>query len=184
MELLQVSRVGALEVVRTVWIDGFRGHWLIRAIAELYNLPKVRVPRALKPVQIGDYFALEQVRSVAGVQIYRRTLAGETVDYCAVAGATTYHAATPREAIAGLRHKLQQARAMEARRVARDGEVLTAQHGFRLGFCQAGIRAFCDANDLDFGSTYTRGELRERVALRKHHNHRHWRSELAQMGLL
>ena len=184
VELLRANRVGALEVVRKVWIDGFRGHWLIRAIAELYDLPKVRVPRALKAVQMGDFFEVEQVRSLGGVRIYRRTLAGETVDYCAVMEGTTYHAAGARAALVGLRHKCKQARGAAARVASAEAEMLTVEHGRRLGFCEAGMNSFCVANGVDFHGAYSRGDLRQRIALRKRHNQEHWGRELRQIGLL
>ncbi len=99
-------RLGKLQVVGSVQISSFRGHWLIRAIAELLNLEKVRVPRALRSVQAGAYFSIKQVRRLGRVRIYQRSLAGQPIDYCAVFGNESYHANTVREAIAGLRLRL------------------------------------------------------------------------------
>ena len=184
VDMLAVNRCGELEVIRSVQLQSFRGHWLVRSIVELLDLEKVSVPTPLKPVQMGDYYSIRQLRSIAGVDLYVRMLAGEIVDYAVAVGGETYHAESPREAIRGLRRKISERERAEAARVARDREMITAEYGSDLGFCAAGMEEFCDFNGLDIDGRYSRGELRRVVGARKAENRDRWGTELLRAGLL
>lgn len=184
VELLRVGRLLELEVVAPISINAFRGHWLIRAIIELLGLEPVPVPRGLRAIQGNPHFEVDYVRSLGPVRIYVRRLAGEPVDYCAVVDGETFHAASPREAVKGLHHKVKLRAEKAAVQAAREREVLTAEDGFALGFCEAGMRDFCSLNGLDFDGAYTRAELRQVIDRRRDENLIYWRQELSRIGLI
>lgn len=53
-----------------------------------------------------------------------------------------------------------------------------------FGFCLAGIRSFCEANDLDLAGKYTLGELRAAVAQRREMNTRSYAPYLRKLGVV
>jgi len=109
-----------------------RGNWLICVVADLLKIEAAQERKELRAVQLNPHCRIERVRNICGVAIYRRTLAGEHLDWCAVARGTTCHADTQRLAISGLIPKLVSA---GDRR-----EVLDMAYARALGFCRTGIR--------------------------------------------
>jgi len=67
-----------------------------------------------------------------------------------------YYAATPQEAISGLKRQL-------ANRTSLDDELLSLASGVRAGLDEACIRQFCTDNDLDLTRSITRRDLRKTV---------------------
>jgi len=151
------SSASAYKVSRSIPVDAFRGNYMYHAIAQDLDLAKIKYPKHLRRIQLNEYVMVEPVRTIAGVEIYRRTFALQLVDYCVVAGDDTYHAATITEAIAGLRAKREA-------QIAHDNEALDMQFALSLGFCRTGVESFCEDYNLDCSSTYTRAEIAARIA--------------------
>ena len=178
VELLALSHFGQyIKVVTVVYLDSFRGNFLVNAVAKLLNLAPVAVPKHLKPVQLNPYFGVEPIRNINGVIIYIRTFGGYAVDYCAMTKGVTYHASTEKSAIDGLRKKLQA-------KVAFDSEAISYETGRKMGFCHLGISQFAEDNDLDIDGEYTRAELRNTVIKKRQLNVNKYRQELAKLGIL
>lgn len=180
---IQVLKGG--QEVAQIEIESFRGGYLVNAIAQYLGIEKVKIQRSLKPVQMGDFFEVEKIRSLGGVSLYRRVFGGELVDFCATGKGENFHADTLSGAIAGLRGKIEKAAAAEAQRVEKENTVLTAQHCIETyGFCAAGIQEFCDLNELDFNVSYTVRQIREKALERKRENCAKFSSDLKKIGVI
>lgn len=177
VELLAPSSTGNyFAITKTYDVDKFAGKFLVEAIAAFTGTAKVAVPKKLRPVQLNPYFEVALVKDIAGVQVYTRSIAGILVDYCAVRQGATYHAETARQAIDGLRKKLQA-------KAEHETEIINYALGRRMGFCDAGMRQFADDNGLDVDGSYSRAELRNIVIQRRELNASKYRRELAQIGI-
>ena len=128
-----------------------RGHYL-PALLVLLGVVKRVWQRGKERMQLSTEYRVSLRRIVGGTQVYERTLAGQRVDWCAVVGRVTYHAASVAEAIRGARHKVfvQSAPA---------DEVIDYRRCLALGFCKTGIREFADKTGLQVSERYTRGEI-------------------------
>jgi hypothetical protein len=143
---------GALET-RDVAVSAWRGNYLLDALVASGILPG---DKTLMHVRLHPAYALSLLRSARALKIYERTLAGEHVDYVAVRRNITFHADSPHAAVAGLRGKLR------AHINAKNAEI-TFDLCRSLGFCPAGIRAFCRAVGLDPGERYAPAQIAEAV---------------------
>jgi len=156
-------------------VERFMGNWFLDALGRQFGM--TRVEKSLRKVQLHECFALRKERSLAGVQIYARVVAGTVYDYCALVGKETYHAATAKSAIAGLRAKRES-------RVASEREVLTLKNVMRdYNFCATGIRNFCGDNGLDPDSEITRAELRNIVLKNRKLNCEKYSVDLRKVGI-
>lgn len=179
---IQVFR-GGVEVSR-IQLGGFRGQYLVNAIAEYLRLAPVKVSRSLKPVQLNPLFGVEALHTIGNVTLCRRTFGGETVDYCAVANGTTFHATTTSAALSGLRTKLEKLAAAETARLEAESKVLTADYCHQTyGFCETGIASFCELNGLEYGGAYTIREIRAAVLPKRAENCQTYGAELRTIGI-
>ncbi len=131
-------------------VGAWRGNYLLDALIAAGVLES---HKGQMNVRLHSAYALEIARKGRHLTIYARTLAGQTVDYCAVAGGVTFHAATVKEGIQGLRGKLRRV-SLKA-----NGQILDADAGRRLGFCETGMKAFAEDFDLDYRGAYTPAEI-------------------------
>lgn len=141
---------------RVYYVDGWRGNYALNAVIAMGLVEAVKVPVKLRPVQLHEAYAVREIRKIAGVTIYERTLAGEHYDYCALWHGLTYHAATMRACVTGLRTKFAE---VERKKNA------TIDFNFcrSLGFCDAGIKQFARDFNLDIKGSYTADEIAEAV---------------------
>jgi hypothetical protein len=142
--------------VRDVEVASWRGNWLFEALLKAGVARAHKVPVRLRPVQLHPVFEVRPVRTLGEVALYERTLAGDHHDYCVLWHGLTYHAESPRAAVAGLRAKLAEA---ERRKNAPIDFALCLS----LGFCKEGIKQFCRDFELDPTSRYTADEIRQAV---------------------
>lgn len=164
------------KIVGIVPIENFKGNYLVNAVITYLRLPKIKVDRKLKPIQISPYFSIRLLHSVGKAAIYVRELGGQTVDFCAVWQGETYHALTPKEAIEGVKTKI-------SKHVALQEERLNYQYARNLGFCHQGITDFCELNSLDINATYTRQELRNVILKKRCENCARFGAELRKVNL-
>jgi hypothetical protein len=179
VNMLRPGPLGTLQVASSIQVPAFRGHWLVRAIASILELPKPQVPASLRSVQGLDLFSIERVTTLAGAEIYRRKVGPIDVDFCALCDGATFHAATPELALEGLARKSRQ-----PAQASPPSELISRDTGLQLGFCMAGIQDFCDVNGIDVEATLTRTELRRIVARRRDENASRWERELRELDLL
>jgi len=158
----------------------FAGNWFLDVLVRQFG--KTRVEKNLRRVQLHECFSLRLERKIAGIEIYSRIVANTVYDVCAVAGKETFHAATAKEAVAGLREKRES-------RVRFDSEILRAV--FNNGkcnvagatFCSTGVRNFCADNGISEDAEMSRAELRNIVLLNRKLNCEKYSQELRQIGI-
>jgi len=131
------------------------GDWRARAIVEAGLAPTSSVPLAIRLHRAYD---AELVSTRHGYRIYRRTLLGQAMDWVAVAPlGTTYHHETREGLIRGLHDKLRN------RELKITGRLIDWAKCRSLGFCETGIRAFCDAFGLSPRGAYAPEEIERAV---------------------
>lgn len=137
---------------RTAELTGWRGDWLARAVVDAGLAPEK--PAAPLSIRLHAAYDAELVSSSHGYRIYRRTLVGAPIDWVVVAPlGTTYHSADRKALLRGLRNKIRRSTA----RI--EGRLIDWAKCKALGFCDGGIRAFCNDFDLDPKGAYTPEEI-------------------------
>ncbi len=161
---------------KTIYIDSFRGDYILKAYIEAFKVRKIHYKDTKKKrLQLDPHFKIRKIKEVCGVELYARLLNNFTYDYVAYYKNTTFHAFTKKEAIAGLKNKIN-------KKFKTDKEILTYKDGKKLGFCDTGIRSFCEVNGLDCNGSYTRAELKKIVAENREAN-KPFVAELKQIEL-
>ena len=161
---------------KTIYIDSFRGDYILKAYIEAFKVRKIHYKDTKKKrLQLDPHFKIRKIKEVCGVELYVRLLNNFTYDYVAYYKKTTYHAFTKKEAIKGLKNKIN-------KKFKTDKEILSYKTGKKLGFCDTGMRSFCEANGLDCNGEYTRAELKKIVAENREAN-KPFVAELKQVGI-
>lgn len=137
-----------------ITVDGWRGNYLLNALLQAGIIPENKAPLR---IALHRAYNVRTIRLGRIVKLYERTLGGEHVDYCAVVGEYTFHAASIREAIAGVREKIKLA-SLKAK-----GKLIDLELGRALGFCESGMKSFATTFDLDLKGHYTAEQLAERI---------------------
>jgi len=151
-----------------------RGNWIQNIIIELLSIIPER-QRGLSHIQLDPHYRVKRIRKITGIEIWSRALAGEVVDYCAVADKDTFHAATPRAAIHGLASKLA---TPGSRR-----EILSMDYALSLGFCRSGVEQFCEDYELNPDSAYPRSEIQAIVSRGSNGKAKKYEKELTKAGI-
>lgn len=152
-----------------------RGNWVRKIIIELLNIPAA-AKRGYMHIQLDAHYRISKIRQIGKVEIWSRTLAGDVIDYCAMRGKDTYHAAAPRAAVRGLAAKLA---VPGSRR-----EILDMDFALSLGFCKTGVEQFCDDLNLNPELAYSRGELQSIVFGSNKEIFNKYVSELSKAGII
>lgn len=173
-----IGKLGQVETIYTYPLTSFAGNFMEKAIAAYLGITKVKCPKELKPIQLADYFTLTETKAINGYRLFERHIGSVPWDHAILdtKTGTTYHANEIEKLIPGLRNKLQA-------KLDHESEIITAQTGFDLGFCETGMINFCEDNSLDFNSQYSRSELRNIIIRRRTINYHKYRIELAQIGI-
>lgn len=135
--------------------DSWRGNVLLSAIKQsgLFQVPQSKAPLS---VRLDKFYGAEEVRTIGHIKIYERTLLGEFVDFCAVLNGVTFHAETERLAVRGVHQKIKAA-------TKKRNEPISYKLCKELGFCDAGIKQFCEVFSLDLHSSYSPERIEELV---------------------
>ncbi len=156
------TKVGDALSKLTLRVKAWRGDYIARAAITLgivndhYPQELSKDIRGLKQLSLSEAYQIKPMRKLSGRrELYERTFLGKTMDYVVRdAQKVTFHAATVKEAKAGLARKVE---AMNLR-PAMKGRI-TARRALTLGFCLPGIEQFCDDLKLDIESSYTITEI-------------------------
>lgn len=135
--------------------ESWRGNVLLAAIKQsgLFIAPTSKAPMSIR---LDKFYGAEAVRAIGHIQIYARTLLGETVDFCAVLNGVTFHAETERLAVHGVHQKIKAA-------TKKRDEPISYKLCKELGFCDEGIKQFCEVFNLDVQGTYSPKTIEELV---------------------
>ena len=144
------------KLLATVEFDAWRGNILLAAIKNsgLFTEPNCKNPLSIR---LDKWYDAKLVRVIGNIKIYERTLIGGFVDYCAVLNKITFHAKTMRESISGLNKKIKAA-------TKKLNEPISYALCKKLGFCENGIRDFCETFSLDIDGTYSPQEVEKVVS--------------------
>lgn len=142
---------GKLQEVEAVEFDGWRGNLLLQTIkrSNLFVAPQSKMPLSIR---LDKFYDASLVRSIGHIKIYARTLLEQHVDFCAVLNGITFHANTIRAAVRGVHVKIK---ALVKKRNSPINLWLCRE----LGFCDAGIKQFCNVFSIDINSDYTPSEI-------------------------
>jgi hypothetical protein len=130
-----------------VTFDSWHGNVLLTAIKNsgLFPAPQTKAPLS---VRLDKYYDAQIIRTAGKITVYNRTLLGEHVDYVVTLNSVTFHGASVREAIKGLHNKIKSA----AKKI---NEPISYKLCKELGFCDSGIKSFCDAFGLSVKDTFS-----------------------------
>ncbi len=135
---------------RLVKLPSWRGNWLAAAVVQADLAPES--PQAPLKIRLHPAYDARLIDEKRGYKIYSRTLAGAHVDYCIVSPmGVTYHDVDRSRLIAGLREKTRTAFS----RLRLPGGGIDWKLCKKLGFCDAGIKSFCDAFGFDVKGVYS-----------------------------
>lgn len=135
-----------------------RGDYAVNAAVDLGILKPVKSKVPLK-IRLKNVYDAKQIATKRGYKIYERTLCKEHVDYVIVSPmGVVYHDSKRSNLIKGLHAKIRaSAKAMSI-------------HGYidwkackKLGFCDAGIKAFCDDFGLSTKQSYSPAQIEQAV---------------------
>lgn len=157
-------------------VNSFAGNYLVDAIVSGLNIPVQKI-KGLAKVQLNKYFSVSLVRKVFNVEIFERKLADAHIDFCAFYNNETFHASTVPGTIAGLQRKLKA-------NVYFDREKINKNIGYKLGFCETGMKSFCEDNNINFEGEYSRKDLRNITITNRNLNCEKYSSELRKIGII
>lgn len=174
-----VGKLGREEEIFRFDLNSFSGNFMEKVIAEFQGIEKEKCNKELKPVQLADYFRVWETNKINGYRLFQRYIGVVLWDYAILdtKTGTTYHACKKEDLVSGLRAKLQA-------KIDHETEEITKDTGYRLGFCETGMRQFCSDNNVDFEGVYTRQELRNIVIANRSINCKKYRTELSKIGII
>jgi hypothetical protein len=140
-----------LHVAAVVRFDAWRGNILLTAIKNsgLFVAPESTAPMS---VRLDKFYSAEIIRTIGHIKIYERKLLGGHIDYCAVLNGVTFHADSIRAAVRGVHVKIKAA-------AKRQNSPINLKLCKELGFCDAGIKQFCNVFNIDIKGSYTPDEI-------------------------
>lgn len=144
-----------LQVVTTIEFDGWRGNVLLQTIKQsgLFSAPESKAPLS---VRLDKFYDAKLVRTIGHIKIYQRTLLCTHVDYCAVLNGVTFHAKSIRSAVRGVHVKIKAA-------TKKRNSPINLKLCKDLGFCDTGIKEFCNVFSIDIHGDYSPDEIESMV---------------------
>jgi hypothetical protein len=179
IEFQTIGKLGKVETIYRHELTTFAGNFVEKAIAAFLKVGKVKVSKELKSIQLADFFSVVEKKAINGYRLFERRIGELVWDFAIIDTKTgaNYHHSCYDELVAGSRRKIEA-------KIEREIEVITKETGYSLGFCEPGMRAFCDDNNVDFDGEYTRQELRNIVIANRSTNCKKYRNELNQIGIV
>lgn len=143
-------------LTKTMELASWSGDYVARAVIELGLAPKK--PKFPLSIRLNKAYDALFLREKRGYKFYARTLLGEIVDYVIVSPmGMTYHDDVESNLIKGLHRKIRN----QARKLRSDMVDWAACK--KLGFCDSGIKAFCDIYGFNTRSIYAPEEIEREV---------------------
>lgn len=159
-------------------IGSYRNSEMVKTIAEFLKIGPKRERGWSAAVQLNKYYRIAAAGKLHGIQCYVRTFAGVIQDHAARSGGVVHHAASRRDAVRGLLRKIRAETAVK-------NTTITRKLCKSLGFCDTGIREFCDLNGIEKNrDAATVDELRQTIAPRLRENRELFGWELQKIGVL
>ena len=131
-------------------LKAWSGDFISRAIIDLGLAPKTKQPLSIR---LNKSYDAVFVESKMGYDFYRRTLLGTPVDWVIISPlGVTYHDEKRNNLVSGLHKKIKaQSRKLKG--------LIDYKKCRELGFCEDGIRSFCNTFNLNIKLSYTPDEI-------------------------
>jgi len=145
-----------LQVAAVIEFAGWRGNVLLHAIKEsgLFAAPESKAPLS---VRLDKFYDAKLIRTIGHINIFERTLLESHVDFCAVLNGVTFHADTIRAAVGGVHTKIKAAS-------KKRNSPINLKLCKELGFCDTGIKEFCNVFCIDIHGSYSPAEIENMVS--------------------
>ncbi len=147
-------------IVKHVQLYSWAGDFVARAVIEAGLAPKK--PKYSLKIRLNKAYDAKKVCAKRGYVVYSRTLLGGHVDYVIERNGVVFHAVNSSELFKGLHNKIRK------QGLKLKGKLIGFDDCKKLGFCDVGIREFCENLGLDIKKLYAPFEIR---ALLKNNGH-------------
>jgi len=139
----------------------------LKFLKENFGIKTHKVSEDLKTVQLNEIYEIEKLRSIAGIDLYKRTLAGNFVDYCLFDGILTAHGKEVKDCLYLLRKKKHEIETLKKQDKIKVKQFLNVYHTFHSlsrenggMFCETGMNEFLQNNtEIDREKAYTGEQL-------------------------
>jgi hypothetical protein len=111
----------------------------------LFTAPESKTPLS---VRLDKFYDASLVRTIGHIRIFERTLFESHVDFCAVLNGVTFHADSVRGAVRGVHTKIKAA-------AVKRNSPINLKLCKELGFCDTGIKQFCNVFSIDINGDYS-----------------------------
>lgn len=143
---------------KVVDLNSWAGNFVLNSLVKAGLAPKK--PKTPLSVRLHKAYDAKLIKTIRGYKIYQRTLLNEPVDYVILAPmGTTYHSEQYKQLFKGLFAKIRAAK----RKVNLGDGLIDWSLCKKLGFCDDGIKAFCNEFDFDYKKAYTPREVESAV---------------------
>jgi hypothetical protein len=166
-----------------VKLTSWRGDWLAKAVAKAGLAPeKSAAPMSVRLNKAYDAKIVMRRKQEGqeDVAIWKRTLLGETIDFCAVGKfdgkKITYHDSSWLTAMKGLEKKAG------AQRLRAEGRVIDRALIKNLHFCDQGVAEFCRIVGIENRGTYTPEQIHEAIQKAGYRSVAHFAPELKTLA--
>lgn len=159
-------------------VKKWQGNWLINALSKYFNIQS-SCPKGRKKIQLNKAFTVNFIKQINGYELYERAFENIHIDYAIfdTKTKTAYHDENYNNLITGLKRKFEAKYNFE-------NENITKETAKKLGFCLAGVKQFCEDNNIDYEGSYTRKELRNIVVQNRQVNCEKYKQELKKLGII
>ena len=156
----------------TLPVEKWSGDWLIRTIGRFFRIDyQLSEEKAIASIQRNGYLTVQTGHKIGKAVLYRRVLLDRTWDYCIGFRGDVGFGPSVENAVAELRSKLN------ARTNVEQAEV-TLSIGTASRFTEQQLAAFCEANGLKPGGSYSRQHLRQTILQQRKVNCEQFRNQL------
>ena len=166
-------------VTKEIDINRWGRNWLLHLLVEEFNISVKRTSK--KALQLNKNVTLKRIKKIGNYKIYSRAL--KSGKFSLIIGYViydtklhdNYHSLNMNELVEGLRNKRK-------KKYNTENEIINYTLAKSLYFCDEGIGAFCDDNNINITDSFTRKELRNIVLKNRALNCKYY-AELKILGI-
>ena len=153
-------------------VEKWSGDWFIRTIGRFFRIDyKLSEEKVIASIQRNGYLTVQTIHKIGKAVLYRRVLLDRTWDYCIGFRGDVGFGSSVENAVAELRSKLNT-------RINVEQAEVTLSIGTASRFTEQQLAAFCEANGLKLGGSYSRQHLRQRILQQRKLNCEQFRNQL------
>lgn len=161
----------------TLPVEKWSGDWLIRTIGRFFRIDyQLSEEKTIASIQRNGYLTIQTGHKIGKAILYRRILLDRTWDYCIGFRGDVGFGSSVENAVAELRGKLNARINVEQAEVTLS--ISTADRTRPGHFTEQQLAAFCEANGLKPGGSYSRQHLRQTILRQRKLNCEQFRNQL------